>query len=154
MTWPETVRSILCEEAWSWNDGSSQITFHEDGTGKLFCSTEYTCWIFAEIEWKPHDSEYLDRVIDLGNNRQRSKVVSDFTIEITLTKRRPLDIWYKGRVNETWLNEEAFCSRMYHITLEHGRFRNQFDVNHKILDGSLYALRIVFDPSPFPPEDK
>lgn len=43
---------------------------------------------------------------------------------------------------------------MYHITLEHGRFRNQFDVNHKILDGSLYALRIVFDPSPFPPEEK
>ncbi|PYH65815.1 uncharacterized protein BO88DRAFT_469986 [Aspergillus vadensis CBS 113365] len=148
MTRPDTVRSILCEEPWIWNDGSSEITFHEDGTGKLFCSTEYTCWIFAEFDWKPHDSAYLDRTIE------NSKIIGHFTIEMTLTKRRPHDIWYKGKVNESWLNEGAFCAKTYHITIEHGRFRNQFDVKHKVLDGSLYALRIVFDPSPFPPDEE
>ncbi|PWY68704.1 hypothetical protein BO83DRAFT_379956 [Aspergillus eucalypticola CBS 122712] len=154
MTWTDTVRSILCEGPWIWNDGSSEITFHEDGTGKLFCSTEYTCWIFAEFEWKSHNSAYLNQTIDLGNGRQQSKVIGDFTIEMTLTKRRPHDIWYKGKVNENWLNEGAFCAKTYHMTIEHGRFRSQFDVKHKILNGSLYALRIVFVPSPFPPDEE
>ncbi|GKZ21570.1 hypothetical protein AbraIFM66951_005224 [Aspergillus brasiliensis] len=154
MTSTVTVRSILCEGPWVWNDGASEVNFHEDGTGKLFCSTEYTCWIFAEIDWKPHNPASLDQVIDLDNNRKQSTILADFTIEMTLTTRRPPDIWWKGKVNEDWLNEEAFRAKTYRISLEHGRFRNQFDVKHNVRNGARYALRIVLDPSPFPPGEE
>ncbi|GKZ37598.1 hypothetical protein AbraIFM66950_009215 [Aspergillus brasiliensis] len=154
MTSPVTVRSILCEGPWVWNDGASEVTFHENGTGKLFCSTEYTCWIFAEIDWKPHNPASLDQIIDLGNNRKQPTILADLTIEMTLTTRRPPDIWWKGKVNEDWLNEEAFRAKTYRISLEHGRFRNQFDVKHNVRNGARYALRIVFDPSPFPPGEE
>ncbi|PWY93011.1 hypothetical protein BO94DRAFT_544062 [Aspergillus sclerotioniger CBS 115572] len=154
MTSPETLRSILCAETWDWNDGTSSITFHENGTGKLFCTTEVNLWIEAEIDWKPHNPDCLDQVVTLDNKSWKSKLVSEFSIEITLTTRLPHEITNRKIFNEGWLNDEAFRPKTYNIRLEQGRFRNQFDIMHNVRDGSQYALRLVFDPSPFPLDEE
>ncbi|RAK98101.1 uncharacterized protein BO80DRAFT_427628 [Aspergillus ibericus CBS 121593] len=155
MAAPETLRSILCAETWLWNDGTTSITFYENGTGRLVCTTELTAWIVAELDWKAHDPSHLDQVVTLDNSSWNPTTISDFSIEMTLTTRRPPDgpaSDYPGRVNEHWLHDNAFRPKTYHLKLEQGRFRNQFDIMHKVRDGLQYALRLVFDPSPLPPD--
>ncbi|PYI08320.1 hypothetical protein BO78DRAFT_416770 [Aspergillus sclerotiicarbonarius CBS 121057] len=154
MTSPETLRSILCAETWDWNDGTTSITFYENGTGKLFCTTELNVWIIAEVDWKPHNPDTLDQVVVLDNKSWKPTIIREFSIEMTLTTRRPPGTDYKGVLNEGWLNDEAFRPKTYNIKLEQGRFRNQFDIMHKVRNGSQYALRLAFDPSPLPPDEE
>ncbi|PYH92979.1 hypothetical protein BO71DRAFT_400135 [Aspergillus ellipticus CBS 707.79] len=73
---------------------------------------------------------------------------------MTLTTRRPPETKYTGTLNEGWLIDETFRPKKYNIRLEQGRFLTQFDTMHNVRNGSQYALRLVFDPSPFPPDEE
>ena len=92
-------------------------------------------------------------------------MLSQFDIELTLTKRllphyRDHQI-YAG-INETFIKEAAFLPKNFSIRLEHGRFDEPAYKNWCLWKNSrpffyqpeLFAFRLVFDKSPYPPLDE
>ncbi|PYH88622.1 hypothetical protein BO71DRAFT_365034 [Aspergillus ellipticus CBS 707.79] len=156
MTSPETLRSILIGEPWYWHYGSSQITFHENGTGVLLCSAELSVWIAAEFDWKLlSNPDCLDQIVDLDSKARRSEIISELNVEITLTARQPPGYNLAGHtLNEALLTDQAFMPKSYNLKLEQGRFVTQFDTRNKVHSGDQFALRLAFDPSPFPPGEE
>lgn len=177
----EVLRSILCgEDYWCWDPhGGCTIKFNEDGTGevhrttysssletswtvyKLLCAAELLLWIAAEFEWKLQNIESLDQNVDLKNviddaRKNHPRLVGRFTIELTLSKRcfPRLRQSVQGRkCNESLLIDDAFLPKTYTITLEKGFFKTPYDVIEDEYT-QRYALRLVWEPSPYPPREE
>jgi len=158
----ETLLSILLREDWSWDPmGANQITFNNDGTGRLVCRHELNVWIAAEFDWKPQSPESLDTVIDISSNTPNDPhLISQFDIELTLTKRRIPKLgtaeMHSYRINESLLTDDAFLPKTYTVRLEKGEFITSYDAmsTEEIPNASTFALRLVFDKSPYPPRDE
>lgn len=118
-------------------------------------------WIAAEFEWKIQSIESLDQTVDMGNvvdgaRKGHPRLISRFNIELTLAKRcfpRLRENVQGRKFNESLLVEKAFQSKIYTINLEKGIFKTPYDV---IEDENTqrYALRLVWEPSPYPPRDE
>ncbi|KAB8233202.1 hypothetical protein BDV23DRAFT_146128 [Aspergillus alliaceus] len=156
----DTLLSVLTGESWSWDsDDANQITFNKDGTGTLICRAELNVWIAAEFDWKPQDAECLEQRIDLASNTPKHpSLLSQCTIEITLTKRRiprlgDVDM-QKRIINEELLTDAAFLPKQYAIKLEVGQFLSAFDAREHVKCAPRFARRITFDKSPYPPREE
>lgn len=155
--------SILCgEDYWYWDPhGGCTIKFKEDGTGELLCSADLLLWIAAEFEWNIQNIEWLDQNVDLGNviddaRKDHPRLISRFNIKLTLAKRcfPRLRKNVQGRkFNELLLVEEAFLPKTYTIKLEKGIFKTPYDVTEDEYT-QRYALRLVWEPSPYPSRDE
>lgn len=117
-------------------------------------------WIAAEFEWKPQRAESLDQVVDISSIaaiHTNPHLISQFDIELTLTKRRipriRLPETQKWKINESLLTEEAFLPKTYTIRLEKGNFLTPYDSKLPKEDQYTprFALRLAFDKSPYPP---
>ena len=124
---------------------------------KLQCRVEFNVWIGAEFEWRATES--LDRIINTkgGTLDKRPHLLAQFGMELTLTKRRtrpfqsgPLQ---HGRINECCLTDDAFRPKTYTIRLEQGNFMTPAHARHRMENAltERYALRLLFDKSPYPP---
>ncbi|PYI19615.1 hypothetical protein BO99DRAFT_432524 [Aspergillus violaceofuscus CBS 115571] len=82
----------------------------------------------------------------------------EFSVQITYTTRRPLEFNGPERrlLNEDCLTEQAFQPKTFKIRLEYGQFFHQWETQRTgVPDWSYpYALRLVFDPSPYPPREE
>ncbi|KAE8376129.1 hypothetical protein BDV26DRAFT_294361 [Aspergillus bertholletiae] len=168
----ETLLSVLTEQSWLWDSEElNQITFDKDGTGRLICRGELSVWIAAEFDWKIQNSECLDQCLHIsgGYPPRRPSLLSQFTLEMTLTKRRIPKLgdadMQEYRINEELLSDAAFLPKQYVIKLETDRFLSGFDYRTRHVTGRFipgfdrrehlkwspkYALRMVFDKSPYP----
>jgi len=163
----DTVLSLLCgPEVWQFDPNAScNISFNKNGTGLLWAGAEISVFIAAEFDWEIKSSESLDTVVDLSSfNNLKDTLISEFDIELTLTTRiHP--ILRKTRNDYTLLNEQAltdaaFLPKNYTVRLEHGRFDDPSTpwINWNSppfwFRPDKYALRLLFDKSPFPPSEE
>lgn len=121
-------------------------------------------FIAAEFDWKAQNPEILDFEVDT-----QSSPVCHYEIEISLTNRYSPELnpfkeaklvvvgKNKGNaaVNSFRLSEEAFACRKFAIRIEKGEFITGED---KKLGLSTWAApnftyRLVFDSSPYPPQN-
>lgn len=125
--------------------------------GKLVCRYENTVWIAAVFEWEPQDSKLLSQAVDLDNDTRRGpNLISQFEIEMTLTKQRsptypPQECDW--RMNASLLSDDAFLPKSYTVKLERGKFITPHDARRakEIPFTPRYTLRLIFDNSPYPP---
>ncbi|KAI9812546.1 MAG: hypothetical protein M1826_002796 [Phylliscum demangeonii] len=161
----ETLLSILCgQDGWHWLDNTNTITFNKNGTGELVCRYELIVWIAAEFEWKPQSPESLDQVVDVSGigptRKDPPQPISQFDIELTLAKRRIPSMRgpdaQRRRMNESLLTDDAFLPKTYTVRLERGNFLTPYDAMLPPEKEDQYhprfALRLVFDKSPYPPQ--
>ncbi|EFY94155.1 hypothetical protein X797_011667 [Metarhizium robertsii] len=154
----ESLLSILCSETWHWDsEDASQISFNENGTGKLICRAELNVWIAAEFDWQPHDKQALSQMVDLAK-RDGSPIDFQTKVNMTLTKRRIPSLgnadMSKYNINESLLAQAAFEPKTYTITLDQGTFFSPYDAQFPGAQTEftpLFRLRLTFDTSPFPP---
>jgi hypothetical protein len=129
----------------------------------LTLKVENNVWIAADFEYKTKDPKVLQQSINLTSTNN-SRLLDQFAIELTLQKRRISRFNARPgteyQINEKLLTDAAFLPKTYTIRLEKGRFRTQYDVL-KLNDGRKiapwdprYALRLVFDVSPYPPREE
>lgn len=176
----DTLLSILTDETWSWDPYENQIKFNTDGTGtvlphftpqppqpkptstltnpQLICRLKLVVWIAAEFDWKPKNPECLSQPIDLPTNApRRPSQLTQFNIEITLTKRRITalgDAVNRLVINEQLLTDAAFLPKEYTVKLENGQFLCASDVGGRYSDSPRFRTRLVFDKSPYPPREE
>jgi hypothetical protein len=104
--------------------------------------------------------DVLDQRADVrhaGGTRAHPQLLSLFDIELTLAKRR--NAWMRRadkqrwRVNEALLTDGAFRPKTYALRLERGTFLTQYDARPpgEQPHARRFALRLTFDPSPYPP---
>ncbi|KAE8311249.1 hypothetical protein BDV41DRAFT_578733 [Aspergillus transmontanensis] len=154
----DTLLSILTDEIWSWDPYQNQIKFNKDGTGTLICRLELVVWIAAEFDWRPQNPEDLSQPIDLPSNPQRRpSQLTQFNIEITLTKRRMTELGDAVNrlvINEQLLTDAAFLPKEYTVKLENGQFLCASDVGGRYSDSPRFRTRLVFNKSPYPPREE
>ncbi|PIG85327.1 hypothetical protein AARAC_002836 [Aspergillus arachidicola] len=154
----DTLLSILTGESWSWDPYENQIKFNKDGTGTLICRLELVVWIAAEFDWRPQNPEDLSQAIDLPSNPpRRPSQLTQFSVEITLTKRRITeqgDVVNRLVINEQLLTDAAFLPKEYTVKLENGQFLCASDVGRRYSDSPRFRTRLVFDKSPYPPREE
>lgn len=151
-----TLSSIFFDGPWSWGGaGENRIQFNIDGTGSLYCGAGFTRLIAANFSWTTPDREELEKSIDINLQRESSTtvVVAELQMQITLTTARPPNHDHL-LLNEYYVRETAFGSKVFAIRIEKGAFLEQ---QHKRLAKSIpplgrYNWRLVFDKSPMPPD--
>ncbi|KAL1871071.1 hypothetical protein Daus18300_004816 [Diaporthe australafricana] len=126
-------------------------------------------FIAAQTEWKAlgASAALLEEVVDLAVESPDWSYTLD--IELTLTKRptQPLQeqIAARGwelRLQDVNLTEAAFRPKTFQIQVAKGKFGRQkiLELQNKRAEAvqeeerSWYGLRLLFDKSPFPPEDE
>jgi hypothetical protein len=126
---------------------------------QLICAAELNVWIAAEFNWKSQNPGSLAQTIDITDNAPESRsTLAQFNIELTLTKRRIPKIgdadMQRYRINESLLTDGAFLPKMYTIKLEKGKFLTSFDARDPVKDSPMFAVRLVFDKSPYPSREE
>ncbi|KAI1202086.1 hypothetical protein F5X97DRAFT_287967 [Nemania serpens] len=170
----KSLEDILCGEPWVWDsNGSCQISFKSNNTGELICRSETSLFIAAEFDWEltpgstaasptasPTTSPTLAAI---SLDPECATTLVTLSLEITLTKRLvphfENTIWgSKGRLNGDLLNDSAFRPKTYRVRLERGDFVPTADAKAYESAGCAlpghtprYRLKLVFDPSPYPP---
>ncbi|KAM3497140.1 hypothetical protein MY10362_009493 [Beauveria mimosiformis] len=153
----ESFLSLLCSETWHRDsEDANQITFYENGTGKLICRTELNVWIAAEFDWQPHD-QVFGRMVDIATHAG-SQANIEAKVDMTLTQRRIPKIgnadMSKYNINESLLVPAAFQPKTYTITLDKGDFVSPYDAQFPDClteHTPRFQLRLTFDTSPYPP---
>ncbi|KAI1137503.1 hypothetical protein F5Y05DRAFT_414062 [Hypoxylon sp. FL0543] len=155
----EALCSILSgEKEWYFDTEGRYIKFNQDGTGELWCRCNFNHWIVAHIEWKsiatPRD---LNDAARTTRNTKGPQLLGQLNLEITLTKRPP--DWVKSTIlhntTERCLTEDAFRSRTYTVKIEKGDFMLPCCIGYgSSSDQPRYALRLLFDISPYPPRSE
>lgn len=123
---------------------------------KLICCVELNVWIAAETEWKFQNPECSNKMIEIGNiiDNQGSifgwhknpQPLHQFSIEMTLKRKCIPRIQAMGySLGEHFITQEAFKPKTFNVKLEKGNF----STSH-----GQYGLRLVFDPSPYPPRSE
>ncbi len=128
---------------------------------QLLFIIELSVFIAAEFAWKPLQPMSMDQVVSLGSSSNASgaskdpRPIQQVDLEMTLTRRWaermrvPEIARWVG--NEASLTDDAFRPKTYTVRLETGNFlaaveESEFTTRH--------ALRLVFDPSPYPPRSE
>ena len=113
---------------------------------------------FAKLfKWKTLNLNALEQTICIRRNRNPQNIAY-LSLEITLTERLPdREIWGKAldvfKKEKYPFTEDAYRPQTYTVRLESGRFALPFMVEHyhqtRFPDSPEYALRLVFDKSPY-----
>ncbi|KAI3320493.1 hypothetical protein HD806DRAFT_506601 [Xylariaceae sp. AK1471] len=158
----EALSSILCgEDNWSFDTEGRYIKFNKDGTGELWCRCNFNYWIASTLEWKssqPRDSSHVAEA-ETDQNNKHLQVLGQLHLEITLTKRLPQrvesSILSKSTIiNEKSLTDGAFRPKSFTVTIEKGNFIEPCYVGYPSSDRPRFALRLLFDESPYPPRSE
>lgn len=134
---------------------------------KLWCRIEFSYWIAADLTWKSikplDDHEKCDnQVTQIGTAANPSKsphLLGQLHLEITLAKRLPErvrdSILSKSTIiNELGLTDDAFLPKLYTIRIEKGNFIEPWCVGFWDSWRPRFALRLIFDKSPYPPRSE
>ncbi|KAI1496189.1 hypothetical protein F5X99DRAFT_83935 [Biscogniauxia marginata] len=165
----EALCSILSgEDEWCFDTEGRSIKFNKDGTGELWCRCNFNYWIAAELEWKriepPHDPsrivEIPSQVASATQNRS-PQLLGQLDLEITLAKRLSQRvesfIMTKNTViNELSLTDDAFRPKSYTVRIEKGNFIEPCYIGcpSSSSEKPRFALRLLFDKSPYPPRSE
>ncbi|PYH77497.1 hypothetical protein BO82DRAFT_358159 [Aspergillus uvarum CBS 121591] len=108
----------------------------------------------AELDWKFLRPASLEQVASTNTDG----LLSEFEIEIRLSQRQIAESYVPPgrRINEALLTDKAFEPKVFTIRLERGSFLTQHDRtgDRQCGDTSRWAMRLVFDRSPYPqPEE-
>ena len=130
----------------------------------MICQVELNVFIAAEFNWKPLRPESFDQAINMssiGGSRNSPSLVSQFDIELTLAKRcipslRGPEEQKWALMHEAQLTDAAFLPRTYALRLEKGNFvaPSNHPFGWEPMATQRYALRLSFDPSPYPPRNE
>ncbi|KAI8959227.1 hypothetical protein F5Y11DRAFT_333834 [Daldinia sp. FL1419] len=159
----EALCSILSGEEWSFDLEGRSIKFNNDGTGELWCRCNFNVWIAAELQWKSlgslgDSSENIETPSQAASSAQGRgpRLLGQLNVEITLEKRLPesvrTTILSKSTIiNELSLTDEAFRPKSYTLRIERGNFIEPCYVGFPSADKPRFALRLIFNKSPYPP---
>jgi hypothetical protein len=130
---------------------------------QLLACQEFCIYICSEFDWTVENPDILTSEVDA-----KSSPVFQFEIEISLTNRfstvyNPLKYndtldphGNRGNaaINATHLSDEAFTCRKFKVSIEKGRFIAGEDKKKGLStwSGTNFAYRLIFDSSPYPPE--
>ncbi|KAI0107991.1 hypothetical protein F4776DRAFT_644322 [Hypoxylon sp. NC0597] len=164
----ETLRSIITgEKEWCFDTEGRSIKFNKDGTGEMWCRCNFNYWIAADIEWKdigpPHDS---GQIVETPNeaksaiaNKTGPQLLGKLTLEITLTKRLPQWVQSSNLSKSTMVNEysltgDAYRPKTFTVRMEKGNFMVPCFIGYSGSDKPRFALRLLFDKSPYSPRSE
>jgi len=120
---------------------------------QIFLGVEYGRYIAAKFVWEPADG-LLDLVLDLGN----LAILGRFRLRLTLLKECALPDKRRYYINDAVLTNDAFLPKTFTLTLTKGRFLSLYDAlgaeNEMLVYIPHYALRLSFEPSPYPPQSE
>lgn len=172
------------EERWTYHESDNRfIKFNKDGSGevctssvalyhsslgrvltlkwKLWCRVGLPFFIAAELEWKSLSPPQPDEIVEAAGARWTRKphFMGQLNLEITLTKRLApgLPSWLAKGVNDYRLFDDAFRTKRFTARIERGNFKEPSWAGFGDEYESLmprYALRLLFDKSPYPPRDE
>ncbi|OTA58800.1 hypothetical protein K449DRAFT_467015 [Hypoxylon sp. EC38] len=165
----EALGSIISgEKEWYYDTEGRYIKFNADGTGELWCRCNFNYWIAADLEWKsigsPRESgqmiETPNQVTNAAaHNKEGPQLFGQLDIELTLTKQLPR--WVQSSilskstmVNEHSLTDDAYRPKTFTIRIEKGNFVAPCIVGYPGSGMPRFALRLVFDKSPYPPRSE
>jgi hypothetical protein len=119
------------------------------------------CFIALELEWKSLSSPQPGQVVETASaTRRRSpQLLGQLNLEITLTKRLVQDLdpsimRQNTIMNEHSLSDDAFRAKSFTVRIEKGNFTEPSWVGFKGSYRPRYALRLLFDKSPYPPREE
>lgn len=176
----EALCSILSgEDEWCFDTEGRSIKFNKDGTGevcrshtmslrwllttwKLWCRCNFNYWIAADLEWKsiePLNRDKPQGQIASATWNKSPHLLGQLKLEITLTNRLPrrvqTSILSKSTIiNELGLEDDAFRPKSYTIRIERGNFIEPCYIGSVSSHRLRFALRLVFDKSPYPPRSE
>lgn len=117
-------------------------------------------WISAGFDWK---SVEPPEQIDIERVPGGPHLLGLLNIELILTTRRAgwfqEEKWQSFPINEACLKDAAFRPKAYSIRLEQGSFAHPCQAGSQNDDDwpwmlTRFALRLVFDNSPYPPRSE
>ncbi|KAI1098839.1 hypothetical protein F4804DRAFT_323625 [Jackrogersella minutella] len=163
----EALCSILSgEDEWCFDTEGRSIKFNRDGTGELWCRCNFNYWIAVELEWRsikpPRDPsqnvEISSRVASAAQHRS-PQLLGQLNLKITLSKRLPQrvqsSILSKSTIiNELSLEDDAFQPKSFTVRIEKGNFIEPCYIGYPNSDKPRFALRLLFDRSPYPPRSE
>ena len=129
---------------------------------KLWCRCNFNYWIAAELEWKSIGPVDTDQAVDILDQvtssapRTSPQILGQLNLEITLRKQLPqraeASILSKSTtINERSLEDDAFQPKSYTVKIERGNFIEPCYIGYPNSERSRFALRLLFDKSPYPP---
>jgi len=156
----EALCSILCgENEWCFHTEGQSIKFNQEGTGELWCRCNFNYFIAAELEWKsidpPNRSTQITRSTNSLTHTKLPQLLGQLTLEITLVKQIPQHarafLSRSTILNELGLTDAAFRPKSYTIRIEKGNFVEPCCIRGMSPSMPRFALRLLFDTSPYPP---
>lgn len=115
------------------------------------------------MEWKSAENAVMADAQAGGPSTTASaadvEMMGQLQIQMTLTKRLPKKaqstiLAQSTLVNEHSLTEEAYKRKSYIVRVEKGRFMEPCRVGYADDSAKNFDLRLVFDPSPYPPKSE
>ncbi|EGX87933.1 hypothetical protein CCM_09556 [Cordyceps militaris CM01] len=156
-----TVDVLSSVPAWYFDTEGRYIAFRQDGTGELWCACNFNYWIAAELEWTVAETAETAETADMQIGESPAVDIetgNSLRIQMKLTTRLPPSaqssiLTQSTLLNEHSLGEEAFKTKSYTVHVEKGRFTEPSRAMYA-RDSRLpqFDLRLVFDPSPYPPK--
>jgi hypothetical protein len=138
-------------------------------TCKLWCTEWAHLWIAAELEWKSIEPlkcvEPSGQTVETASTKRGPRLLGRLALQITLVKRvlPQLEKYHPGGNNfvgsERGLTDDAFRPKSYTITIEKGNFiqpcfTGPHSSHYESFKSCRYALRLLFDKSPYPPRSE
>ena len=124
-------------------------------------------FIAAEFDWKSLSLSPSDQVVEVASANatwtRRPQLLGQLNLEITLTKRLPGGLNFsamrdkKGNLylNEYYLSDHAFRAKSFIVRIEKGDFVEPAYIGEdSVTYKPRYALRLLFDRSPYPPREE
>ncbi|TVY89443.1 hypothetical protein LAWI1_G006582 [Lachnellula willkommii] len=153
----EVLCSILCgEDEWCYDGEDKAMKFNSDGTGELWGRTSTQYWIVVDLQWKSISVKQPDtkaNAAPIQSNNNGPRFIGQIELEITLLNRIPQAVQaYRPMPVFNELEDGAFQPRVYSIRIEKGNFMLPCFAGYDGLRlDTRYALRLLFDRSPYPP---
>lgn len=149
---------------WCFDTEGRHIKFNEDGTGELWCRCNFNYWIAAEFKWRRIESSCnqteIPRTLRQARENNNAKLLGQLDLDMTLSKQLPK--WTEGStlktstmVNEHSLTDDAFRPKSYAVRIEKGNFVEPSSIGFlPNSDKPRFAIRLLFDKSPYPPRSE
>ncbi|KAJ7107913.1 hypothetical protein C8R44DRAFT_804424 [Mycena epipterygia] len=168
------AHALCSQEEWLWDEcDNNRLIFYADGTGEMISRAEAIVKIVAGIQWKllpsagsvpmparetisiPYDHMQWRDVFHPGITLRQPTTLFSGTLELTITKRRPLlyGSVVRNQINEEVLLDSAFEARRIDIVIESGEFDLACHYGARGGTGPIYGFRLTFTTSPYPPID-
>lgn len=115
-------------------------------------------WIAAELEWKNIESRDPSQIAS-STQDENPGLLGQLGLGITLAKRLPRRVESSilsesSIINELGLTDDAFRPKSYTVRIEQGNFIEPCYIGCPSLDRPRFALRLLFDKSPYPPRSE